>query len=95
MMLQMDAARIIQVYVFQLGMGIFFLLIALLILKRDRKRLNVIFSAFFLCIFLGTLVNVIYAPLNVNPAVLFLHLITDFLLFLSVIFLLIFNSASV
>lgn len=88
----MDLARIIQVYVLQLGVGgIFYILMALLILRRDRKRLNWIFSAFFLSVSIGTIINVIYAPLTIEPIVLVLHFMTYYLFCFAMVFLLIFD----
>ncbi|MHA1291572.1 MAG: hypothetical protein ACTSQJ_02760 [Promethearchaeota archaeon] len=88
---EMTTSRVIQVFVVQLGMGIVYLLIALLILKRDRKRLNQIFSAFYLTIAAATIVNVIYVAIELNPIVSILHFITVYLFFLGPAFLLIFN----
>ncbi|MBD3255516.1 MAG: hypothetical protein GF383_10505 [Candidatus Lokiarchaeota archaeon] len=88
---QFDPVRIFQIYVIQLGMGIVYYLIALLILKRDTKRLNQIFSAFYISSASATVVNVIYAPLTTNPTVLVLHFITFYLFAFAWIFLLIFS----
>ena len=91
MILIMDIDRIIQVFVVQLGLGIVYLYIGLRVLKRDRKRLNQMIGGFYISVFIGMLLNVIYAPLETNPAVIILHLMTDFFLFFPAIFLLIFN----
>ena len=56
----MDLARFITVYIVQLGMGIVFFIFGFLILKRDRKRLNQIFSFFYIMTASATVVNVIY-----------------------------------
>lgn len=89
--LGMDITRFIQVFVVQLGLGIVFLLIGIKILKRDRKRLNQIIGGFYIFVFIGMLINVIYAPLKINPLVTNLHLLTDFFLFLPSVLLLVFN----
>lgn len=89
--LGMDTTRFIQVFVVQLGLGIVFLLIGIKILKRDRKRLNQIIAGFYILVFIGMLLNVIYAPLTINPLVRILHLMTDFFLFLPSVLLLVFN----
>jgi MFS family permease len=83
--------RIIQIYVFQLGMGIFFLFIAFLILKRDKKRLNVLLSSLFIFVFIGVLLNVIYAPLTNIPLITVLSYLTVFFLFGCTIFPVVFN----
>ena len=87
----MDPIRVIQIYVVQLGMGIFYLLISILVLKRDTKRLNIIFSIFFMSVFIGAVLNVIYAQLNSNPTVLILHFFTYYCFYFGFVFLVIFN----
>ncbi len=93
MLLQgIDFARIVQVYVIQLGIGgVYYFLIALLILRRSKKRLNVIFSMFFISIAIGTVVNVIYAGIFINVVVQFLNILTFFFFSLALVFLLLFN----
>lgn len=84
-------SRIIQVFILQLGMGILFLIIAGLVIKRDRKRLNLILSGFFIFVFLGVLFNVIYALIpDITIATILSH-ITVFFLFSSTVFLVVFN----
>ncbi len=88
----MDLARIIQIYVVQLGAGgIYFLFIAFLILRRSTKRINQILSLFFITVASGTVINVIYAALTMNPLVMVLHLLTYYLFCFGLIFLLIFS----
>ena len=87
----MDIIRFIQIYIIQFGIGLFCLFLGLLILKRDRKRLNQIFSGSFVSIFIGVTINVIYANLYLNPIVSILHVATVFFLYLAQIFLLVFN----
>ncbi|HEY0089757.1 MAG TPA: hypothetical protein VGB37_12995 [Candidatus Lokiarchaeia archaeon] len=88
---QMDLARIITIYVVYLGMAIFNMFLIFLVLRRDTKKLNKIFCGFYLCSAIGLIINVIYAPLEVNPLVLILHFITYYLFCLAFCFLLIFN----
>jgi len=93
-MLFLSITRIITVYLVQGFLFAFFLFLALKILKRDRKRLNVIFSGFYLSAALGLLVNFIYAPLEdtaFETVVLILNFITNFGTFYSPIFLIVFN----
>ncbi|MFX0069578.1 MAG: hypothetical protein ACFFAO_00595 [Candidatus Hermodarchaeota archaeon] len=84
-------SRILQVYVLQLGMGLFYLIIAYFVLKRSRKRLNQIFSSYFIITFIGILVNVIYAPITDIPTVTMLAYLTVYLIYFAQIFLLVFN----
>lgn len=88
---QLDTARFLTVYVVQLGMGIVYFIMGLIILKRDTKRLNKIFSSFYIISASATFVNVIYVSLTVNPLVMYLHIITVYLFCFATINLLIFN----
>lgn len=93
-MLFLSLTRIITVYLVQGLLFAFFLLLAIKILKRDRKRLNVIFSGFYLSAAIGLFVNFIYAPLEdtaFETIVLILNFITNFGTFYSPIFLVVFN----
>lgn len=88
---QLDLTRIIQVYIVQLGMGIIYFIIGLMILKRDTKRLNQLFATFYLLSASATIINVIYASIFINPVVKILHFITYFLFCFAIIYLLVFN----
>lgn len=93
-MLFLSVTRIITVYLVQGLLFAFFLFLAIKILKRDRKRLNVIFSGFYLSAAIGLFVNFIYAPLEdtaFETVVLILNFITNFGTFYSPIFLVVFN----
>ncbi|MFX1495599.1 MAG: hypothetical protein ACFFBZ_15045 [Promethearchaeota archaeon] len=93
-MLFLSITRIITVYVVQGFLFAFFLFLAIKILKRDRKRLNVIFSCFYISAAIGLIVNFIYAPLEdeaFETVVLVLNFITNFGTFYSPIFLIVFN----
>ncbi|MGV9172072.1 MAG: hypothetical protein ACOC35_05855 [Promethearchaeia archaeon] len=91
-MFQIDLARIIQVYVIQLGVGgIFYLIMAFLILQRDTKRLNKIFSMFFISIAIGTIVNVIYVAIEIRLVVRILNIVTYYFFCFGQMFLLIFS----
>jgi hypothetical protein len=91
----MELMRIIKIYILQLGIGgIFFLFIALLILRRSRKKLNIIFSMFFISVAMGIITNVIYASISIPPLIKlveFLHILTFYLFTLSQVFLLVFE----
>ncbi len=87
----MSTTRIITVYVAQGFMCLFFLFLAFKILKRDRKRLNVIFSGFYISPAIGFIINFLYAPLTDEPVVLMLNFLTNFFIFYSSIFIVVFN----
>ena len=90
----MTLTRALTVYVAQGLVCAFFIFLAYKILKRDRKRLNIIFSGFYLSAAIGLLVNFIYAPLDpldFENVILFLNYITNFGIFYSPIFLVVFN----
>ncbi len=84
---QLDTARIIQVFIVQGSVGIFFMILAYTILKRDTKRLNLIFSCFYISIAIGLFINIIYVLLTVEATVLVLYYITIFFILLGPIFL--------
>ena len=88
---QLDVARFITVYIVQLGMGIIYLIFGLIILKRDTKRLNQLFSTFYILSASATIVNVIYVSIYMNPLVKILHFITYYLFCFSMVYLLIFT----
>lgn len=88
---QMSMTRIITIYVAQGFMCLFFLFLAFKILKRDRKRLNVIFSGFYISPAIGFIINFIYAPLTDISVVLMLNFLTNFFIFYSSIFIVVFN----
>ena len=92
----MSLTRALTVYVAQGFVCFFFIFLAYKILKRDRKRLNLIFSGFYLSAAIGLLINFIYAPLDPNsleivPVIIFLNFITNFGIFYSPIFIVIFD----
>jgi hypothetical protein len=88
---EMSPARIITVYAAQGFMCLFFLFLAYKILKRDRKRLNLIFSGFYISPAIGFIINFIYAPLTDVSVVLMLNFLTNFFIFYAVIFIVVFN----
>jgi len=87
----MSPIRFITIYVAQGFMCVFFLFLAFKILKRDRKRLNIIFSGFYISPAIGFIINFIYAPLIEESVVLLLNFLTNFFIFYSVIFIVVFN----
>ena len=70
--------RIITIYGAQGLVFAWFTYLAYRILKRDRKRLNLIFSGFYLSVVVGTLFNFIYGPIADEQIVLILNFCTNF-----------------
>ena len=89
--LGMSETRFITIYIVQGIVFVFFIFLAYQILKRDTKRLNLIFAGFYLTIAAGLVVNFIYGPITDLNTVYLLNFITNFLLFYASIFLMIFN----
>ncbi|NVM38468.1 MAG: hypothetical protein HWN81_22950 [Candidatus Lokiarchaeota archaeon] len=88
---QLTLTRALTVYLAQGLICFFFIFLAYKILKRDRKRLNIIFSGFYLSAAIGLFMNFIYAPLDNVDVILFLNYLTNFGIFYSVIFLVVFD----
>ena len=86
--------RILVIYLTQGILVIFFSLLAYRILKRKRQRLNLIFSLFFICTIIGTIFNMIYAPLDPiqhEPIIKILNFFANFFVFFAPIFMVIVN----
>ncbi len=91
---QYDVVRILQVYLIQGLVFLFFVYLSIIILKRDRKRLNKIFSGFYILISLGLPFNFIYTPMRSDDLVIvieILNFITNYCLLLGPIFLVVFQ----
>jgi len=88
---QLTAMRFLTIYIAQGFIFVFFLFLAFKILKRDRKRLNVIFSGFYISPVIGFLVNFIYGPMTDVNLVLLLNFVTNFGIYYSAIFLVVFD----
>ncbi|MFX1389151.1 MAG: hypothetical protein ACFE9Z_03700 [Promethearchaeota archaeon] len=86
----MDIARFIQIYIVQGLYAFFFLYMAILVLKRGRKKLNLYLSCFYLSTTIGGVINMVYATVFNEILVFVLHFITYFLFCYSMVFLLIF-----
>ncbi|MFX1279278.1 MAG: hypothetical protein ACFFA3_07665 [Promethearchaeota archaeon] len=86
----MDFARFLQIYVIQGGFALFFLFMAIIVLKRGRKRINLYLSSFYLSTFIGGTINIIYANIFNEAVVYVLYFLTYYTLCFSMIFLLIF-----
>ncbi|MFX1523261.1 MAG: hypothetical protein ACFFCC_07155 [Promethearchaeota archaeon] len=83
--------RIITIYVAQMLVCLWFAYLAYRILKRDRKRLNIIFAGFYLSGVIGNIFNFIYGPIPYIGAVLVLNYLTNFGIFYAPIFLVVFD----
>lgn len=86
----MDIARFIQIFLVQGLAGLFYLVIAYKILKRERKGLNLILSSFYVCVSFAVILNVVYAFIFVEEVVYILHVTTYYLLCFPLVFLLVF-----
>ncbi|MGQ4873512.1 MAG: hypothetical protein ACP6IY_05490 [Promethearchaeia archaeon] len=91
MILQLTLTRFIQVYIVQGTIGAIFSYIAYLILKRDKKRLNVTFAGFYISAAIGIFLNFVYAPLTDEVAVLWLNFFTNYFIALATIFIVVFD----
>ena len=88
---QLTPTRFITIYIAQGLMCFYFLFLAYKILKRDRKRLNLIFSMFYLSSVFGFIINFIYGPLTDEFVVTILNFLTNFGIFYSPIFIVVFE----
>jgi len=91
---QYDIVRVLQVYLVQGIVFLFFVSLSIIILKRDKKRLNKVFSGFYILISLGLLFNFIYTPMRGDDLVMvieILNFITNYCLLLGPIFLVVFQ----
>jgi len=87
----LTTGRFITVYIAQGIILVAFLYLAIRILLRDRKRLNVIFAGLYLSPVIGVLINFIYAPLTDGFIVLILNFFTNFGFFYAPIFIVVFD----
>ncbi|MFW9822631.1 MAG: hypothetical protein ACFFE4_06840 [Candidatus Thorarchaeota archaeon] len=83
--------RIITIYVAQMLVCLWFAYLAYRILKRDKKRLNIIFAGFYLSGVIGNIFNFIYGPIPHVGVVLVLNYLTNFGIFYAPIFLVVFD----
>ncbi|MFX1497203.1 MAG: hypothetical protein ACFFBH_06735 [Promethearchaeota archaeon] len=90
-LLQLETTRILTVFVAQGLVFAFFLYLAIKTLKRDTKRLNIIFASFYISAVIGSFINFIYVFLTDVSTILILNFITNFCIFYAPVFLLVFN----
>jgi len=90
----MSLTRILQVYIIQGAVCLFFFFIGYKIIKRNRKkRLNQIFALYFLIVAASLVINFFYAPIedpNLQELARILNIFTIYFIVLSMAFLLIF-----
>ncbi|TFF88017.1 MAG: hypothetical protein EU550_02120 [Promethearchaeota archaeon] len=84
----MEPSRFFQIYVVLLLFGVLYSILALKILKRGTKKINILLSGFFLCCAVATLLNLIYATIINEFIVSILYLLTNSFLAYSLIFIL-------
>ncbi|MFX1464796.1 MAG: hypothetical protein ACFFBF_17395, partial [Promethearchaeota archaeon] len=87
----MNITRFVTVYIVQGIMCAYFAFLAYKILKRDRKRLNLIFAGFYISNVISLCINFIYAAITDEIIVLIMHSITTYFAFYSPIFILVFE----
>jgi hypothetical protein len=87
MAIELDLARILQLFVIQLIIALFFVYLAFRILKKNKSRLNISFSLFYILTAIGAFINIIYSVIDNEIAVTTLNFITNFCVSFSLIFL--------
>ena len=87
MAIELDLARVLQLFVIQLFIGLFFLYLIFKILKKNKSRLNITFSLFYLFPAIGLFLNIIYSLIDSEIIVLLLNFLTNFSISFGVIFL--------
>ncbi|TFF96554.1 MAG: hypothetical protein EU547_06305 [Promethearchaeota archaeon] len=88
---QFDIGRILQVFFIQGLIALFFLYILYQILKRGRKRINILFAFAYLFVLIGLINNMVYAFIRNEPLLIVLNFITNFTVTFGLIFLTLFN----
>ncbi len=88
---ELTPIRAFTVYGAQGILFAFLLFLAYKILNRDRKRLNIILSLYYLFVVIGVLINFVYAPLEDDVIVRILNFLTNFFIFGASIFIVVFE----
>jgi len=86
-----QSERLIWIYIIQLSFCFIFLLIAYRILKRNRSRLSIMLSFFYILNGIGFFLITIRYNFIINPIVYILYILGVFLINISMIFILFFN----
>lgn len=87
-MLSLELARILQLFVVQLAMGVFFIYLSGKILLKNKSRLNISLSLLYIFTAFGIFINVFYSLIEIEEVVVILNFITNFLISFGLIFLL-------
>jgi len=85
-----DIGRLVLIYVVQLIFSFIFLFIAYKILTRNRNRLTITLSCFYLSEGFGFILGAVYLSFKVNPLVFILYFSAIYLILFGQIFLVIF-----
>lgn len=86
--MSLGLARILQLFVVQLAMGIFFIYLGGKILLKNNRRLNISLSLLYIFTAFGLFINVIYSLIEIEEIVVILNFITNFSISFGLIFLL-------
>ena len=89
-MSDVEWTRYFIIYVIQSFLILFFTIIGIKILKRNRNRLTSILSTFYLLVPTGLFFNLVLLPINNNPTSTILYFIAFFLISFGLIFLVVF-----
>ena len=90
--MQLDLARIFTLFVIQLILAFVFLYLAFIIIKRNRKRLNISFSWFYISSAIAIFLNMAYALLFNEFLVALLNYFANFFVGYGLIFILMTNK---
>ena len=88
LLIDLDLNRIIQLFFLHGALIALFLYLSFKILQRNIKRINLLFSLFYLTNCLAVILNMVYALLFVNPLVLILAYSTVYLVCYAPVFIL-------
>ena len=83
----MDPSRVIMIFIGQVGIIIIFTFLTYKILKRNRKILSILISAFLISIIIASALYIIYSLIPENSVKIMLHLFTNFFNFWGIGFL--------
>jgi hypothetical protein len=86
-----DLGRILQVFVIQGIIALFFLYLIFRILQRSRKRINLLFALAYMFVLIGLINNMVYAFIRNEPVLIIMNFITNYTITFGLIFLTLFN----
>jgi hypothetical protein len=90
-MYQLDIGRIIQVFVVQGIIALFFVYLIFRILSRKRKRINFLFALAYLFVLIGLVNNMIYSFIRDSFILIIMNFITNFSVTFALIFIMLFT----